>query len=99
MANDVLLAFFAQDLLKNKPHCSAVMDIKSSQAVFDAIRRWGGHPHFIPTGYPILKEKMEEYKALLGGEVSGHFVFADHYYGYDDGCHDDCYCGFGNNQV
>jgi phosphomannomutase/phosphoglucomutase len=27
---------------------------------------------------------MKEEKALLGGEMSGHFFFADRYFGYDD---------------
>jgi phosphomannomutase len=82
--NDILLGFYAKYLLKERPSSTILMDIKSSQSIFEAIRRWGGQPQFIPTGHAILKTKMLEQKALLGGELSGHFVFTDHYYGYDD---------------
>jgi phosphomannomutase/phosphoglucomutase len=35
-------------------------------------------------GHSLIKAKMKEEKALLGGEMSGHFFFADRYFGYDD---------------
>jgi phosphomannomutase/phosphoglucomutase len=37
------------------------------------------------TGHSLIKTKMKEEKALLAGEMSGHFFFADRYFGYDDG--------------
>src|SRR4029453_7827474 len=37
------------------------------------------------TGHSLIKTKMKEEGALLAGEMSGHFFFADRYYGYDDG--------------
>ena len=36
-------------------------------------------------GHSLIKAKMKEEKAVLGGEMSGHFFFADRYFGYDDG--------------
>ena len=36
------------------------------------------------TGHSYLKVQMKEQGALLGGEISGHFFFADRYLGYDD---------------
>ena len=35
-------------------------------------------------GHSLIKAKMKEEKAVLGGEMSGHFFFADRYFGYDD---------------
>jgi phosphomannomutase/phosphoglucomutase len=35
-------------------------------------------------GHSLIKAKMKEEKALLGGEMSGHLFFADRYFGYDD---------------
>ena len=35
-------------------------------------------------GHSLLKAKMRETRALLGGEMSGHIFFADRYFGYDD---------------
>jgi phosphomannomutase/phosphoglucomutase len=36
------------------------------------------------TGHSLIKAKMKEESALLGGEMSGHLFFADRYFGYDD---------------
>jgi phosphomannomutase/phosphoglucomutase len=35
-------------------------------------------------GHSLIKAKMKEEKAALGGEMSGHIFFADRYFGYDD---------------
>ena len=37
------------------------------------------------TGHSIMKAKMVETGAGLGGEMSGHIFFSDRYYGFDDG--------------
>jgi phosphomannomutase/phosphoglucomutase len=36
------------------------------------------------TGHSLIKTKMKEEHAAVAGEMSGHFFFADRYYGYDD---------------
>ena len=36
------------------------------------------------TGHSLIKNKMKDENAKLGGEMSGHIFFADDYYGYDD---------------
>jgi len=36
------------------------------------------------TGHSYIKQKIKEEKAALAGEMSGHFYFADNYYGFDD---------------
>jgi len=41
-------------------------------------------------GHSLLKKQMKEEKALLGGEMSGHMVFADRYFGYDDAIYASC---------
>jgi phosphomannomutase/phosphoglucomutase len=41
-------------------------------------------------GHSLLKAKMRETGALLGGEMSGHMFFADGYYGYDDAIYASC---------
>jgi phosphomannomutase/phosphoglucomutase len=37
------------------------------------------------TGHSPMKAKMEETKALIGGEYSGHIFIKDRWYGFDDG--------------
>jgi phosphomannomutase/phosphoglucomutase len=35
-------------------------------------------------GHSLIKQKMKETGALLGGEMSGHIFFADKFFGFDD---------------
>jgi len=35
-------------------------------------------------GHSLIKQKMREVGAVLGGEMSGHIFFADKFFGYDD---------------
>ncbi len=42
------------------------------------------------TGHSLIKDKMKEEKAVLGGEMSGHIFFADRYFGYDDAIYASC---------
>jgi len=37
------------------------------------------------TGHALMKAKMLETGALLGGEFSGHIFFGERWYGFDDG--------------
>jgi phosphomannomutase/phosphoglucomutase len=82
---DLILALLARDLLQRHPGAKVVFDVKSSQALADDIARHGGVPVMWKTGHSHLKRKMREEGILLGGEVSGHMFFAEHYYGVDDG--------------
>jgi phosphomannomutase/phosphoglucomutase len=37
------------------------------------------------TGHSLINAKMRETEAELAGEMSGHFFFAERWYGFDDG--------------
>ena len=37
------------------------------------------------TGHSLIKKKMKQTDALLGGEMSGHIFFKERWYGFDDG--------------
>lgn len=82
---DQLLALFAQELLKNHPGTGVVFDVKMSQSLVELINHWQGRPIMSPCGHALIKEHMGYNNALLGGELSCHFIFADDYFGYDDG--------------
>lgn len=85
VAGDQLLALFSRPILEQFPGTPVVMDIKCSSAVLELITRWGGTPILSPCGHAIIKEQMKKHNALIGGELSCHFIFADRYFGYDDG--------------
>jgi phosphomannomutase/phosphoglucomutase len=82
---DRLLALFARYLLGERPGSAVIGEVKCSQSTFDDIARRGGRPIMWKTGHSLIKTKMKEENALLAGEMSGHFFFADRYHGYDDG--------------
>ena len=45
----------------------------------------GGRPMMTKTGHSNIKALMHSTDALLGGEYTGHFCFADRWLGFDDG--------------
>jgi phosphomannomutase len=80
---DQLVAIYAEDLLKTRPGAIVMGDVKCSQVLFDRIAELGGTPLMWKTGHSILKSKLHEVNAVLGGEMSGHIVFNDKWYGFD----------------
>jgi len=81
---DRLLILFARSILKEKKGQKIIFEVKCSQALPEAIEAAGGEPIMWKTGHSLLKKKMKETGAVIGGEMSGHLFFADRYYGYDD---------------
>jgi phosphomannomutase / phosphoglucomutase len=82
---DRLLALFARGILEKMPGVAVIADVKCSQSLFDDVARHGGKPVMWKTGHSLIKTKMKEEHAAVAGEMSGHFFFADRYFGYDDG--------------
>ncbi|MGH7152741.1 MAG: phosphoglucomutase/phosphomannomutase PgmG [Acetobacteraceae bacterium] len=81
---DHLLIVLARDVLKRHPGATIIGDVKASQVLFDEIKRAGGDPLMYKSGHSLIKAKMAETGAPLGGEMSGHVFFADRWYGFDD---------------
>ena len=81
---DKLLLLFARDILKDHPGATIIGEVKCSQVLYDGIQKYSGRPIMWKAGHSLIKAKMKEEKALLGGEMSGHLFFADRYFGYDD---------------
>ncbi|MBF0551319.1 MAG: phosphomannomutase/phosphoglucomutase [Deltaproteobacteria bacterium] len=82
---DRLLLIFAREILARRPGAAIVGDVKCSDSLFREIEQRGGRATMWKTGHALIKHKMEEEKAALGGEMSGHIIFADRYFGFDDG--------------
>lgn len=82
---DQLLALYAQKVVQEHPGASVVFDIKASSALIETLEKMGAVPCISPSGHSIIKKVMRENNALLAGELSCHFFFADRYFGYDDG--------------
>ena len=82
---DELLVLYARDMLERNPGATIVAEVKCSQRLFDDIARRGGHGVMWKAGHSLLKAKMRETGALLGGEMSGHIFFKERWFGFDDG--------------
>ncbi|HYJ33388.1 MAG TPA: phosphomannomutase/phosphoglucomutase [Candidatus Binatia bacterium] len=81
---DQLLGLYAADVLASHPGAPIVFEVKCSQGLVELIQQKGGQPIMWKAGHSLIKAKMRETKAPLGGEVSGHMFFADEFPGYDD---------------
>ncbi|MDP2956631.1 MAG: phosphomannomutase/phosphoglucomutase [Longimicrobiales bacterium] len=88
---DTLLLLYGLDLLKKRgPGQKLVFDVKCSQALPEVFQAAGGVPIMAPTGHSLIKKRMKETGALLAGELSGHIMIADDYFGFDDALYDAC---------
>jgi phosphomannomutase/phosphoglucomutase len=81
---DQTLALYAADVLSRRPGSPIIFEVKCSQGLVEWIEAKGGTPIMWKAGHSLIKAKMRETKAPLGGEMSGHMFFADEFPGYDD---------------
>ncbi len=84
IAADRILALLARDMLQRHPGAAVVADVLSSQVLFDEVAKAGGKPVMWASGHSLVKSKMREINALLGGEMSGHIFLGENYFGFDD---------------
>jgi phosphomannomutase / phosphoglucomutase len=82
---DRQLMLFAQDVLSRHPGQQILYDVKCTRHIAPWVRQHGGEPLMWKTGHSLVKAKLRETGAPLGGEMSGHIFFKDRWYGFDDG--------------
>ena len=81
---DRQLMLYAKDVLKRNRGATVIFDVKCSQRLAPMIRAAGGVPLMVPTGHSLVKARLRETRAPIGGEMSGHIFFAERWYGFDD---------------
>lgn len=81
---DMILLTLARGLLATEPGAEIISEVKCSRVLFDQIAKAGGRPLMYKVGHSLIKAKMAEDGALLGGEMSGHIFFRHRWYGFDD---------------
>lgn len=81
---DRLLMLYARDLLSRNPGSDIIYDVKCSRDVAELVSNLGGRAIMNATGHSLMKAKMAETGAAVGGELSGHIFFNDRWYGFDD---------------
>ncbi len=87
---DRQMMLFAQDVLSRVPGAPILFDVKCTQRLAPAIEAAGGKPVMFKTGHSLIKARMKELDAPLGGEMSGHIFFKERWFGFDDGTYAGC---------
>lgn len=82
---DRQLMLFAADVLTRHPNAEILYDVKCTRHIAPWVKKHGGRPLMWKTGHSLVKAKLRETGAPLGGEMSGHVFFKDRWYGFDDG--------------
>lgn len=82
---DRLLMYLAIDVLTREPGGDIIYDVKCTRHLANVVLSNGGRPLMWKSGHSMLKAKMKETNALLAGEFSGHIMFSERWYGFDDG--------------
>jgi phosphomannomutase len=76
---DFLTALLAESLLEKRPGATILYDVRASRAVADTVERAGGTALMNRVGHAFFKTRMRDEGGIFGGEVSGHYYFADFY--------------------
>jgi phosphomannomutase len=76
---DFLTALLAESILEKQPGADILYDVRASRAVPDLVGRLGGEAHVNRVGHAFFKVRMRDEGGAFGGEVSGHYYFADFY--------------------
>jgi phosphomannomutase/phosphoglucomutase len=82
---DRLLMYLAIDILTREPGGDIIYDVKCTRHLANVVLSNGGRPLMWKSGHSMLKAKLKETNALLAGEFSGHIIFSERWYGFDDG--------------
>ncbi len=81
---DNVILLLAQDMLERNPGTTVVFTVCNSSLLETEVPRLGGKPIMCKVGHSNVERAMNEHKALIGGELSGHFFCFESYYGFDD---------------
>jgi phosphomannomutase len=76
---DFLTALLAASVLEKHPGAEILYDVRASRAVPDTVERLGGRALVNRVGHAFFKTRMRDEGGAFGGEVSGHYYFADFY--------------------
>ncbi|MGE3173186.1 MAG: phosphomannomutase/phosphoglucomutase [Planctomycetota bacterium] len=77
---DLITVMLARGMLQRHPGKGIIYDLRSSKVVPEEIVKLGGRPVRERVGHSFMKETMRKQDCIGGGELSGHFYFAENYY-------------------
>jgi len=77
---DITLLLLAKYLLGKNPGKGIAYNLICSRAVPLFVKKWGGKAIKTAVGVVEVKKGMQDNDGVLGGELSGHYLFKDNYY-------------------
>jgi phosphomannomutase len=77
---DLITVILARGMLQRHPGKGIIYDLRSSKVVPEEIVKLGGRPVRERVGHSFMKETMRRTDCIGGGELSGHFYFAENFY-------------------
>jgi len=75
--SDLFTALMAEDILEKHPGATILYDLRSSKIVAETVEKLGGKAVRGRVGHAFMKALMREEGARFGGELSGHYYFAE----------------------
>ena len=82
---DRMLMALVQSILPNYPGRTVVFDVKCTSKLGALVKQFGGSPIMHRSGHSLMKQKIQETNAILGGEFAAHIFIKDNWFGFDDG--------------
>ena len=77
---DLITVILARGMLARHPGKGIIYDLRSSKVVPEEIVKLGGRPVRDRVGHSFMKETMRREDCIGGGELSGHFYFAENFF-------------------
>ena len=77
---DLITVILARGMLERHPGKGIIYDLRSSKVVPEEVVRLGGRPVRERVGHSFMKETMRKQDCIGGGELSGHFYFAENFF-------------------
>ncbi len=77
---DITLLLLAKYLLEKNPGKGIAYNLICSKAIPEFIKKWGGKPIRTAVGVVEVRKGMLGNDGIMGGELSGHYLFKDNFY-------------------
>ena len=77
---DLITVILARGFLERHPGKGIIYDLRSSKVLPEEVERLGGRPVRERVGHSFMKETMRKEDCIGGGELSGHFYFAENFF-------------------
>ncbi len=81
---DRIMMLFVKSLLSKKPGAEIIYDVKCSSNLAVEIKKHGGRPVMWKSGHARMKSKLKKNGAVFAGEMTGHLIFNDCWFNFDD---------------